>query len=174
VGHLQRNKVKNILGRFHLFHGLESERLADEINRRAKTVGTRLDDHLSDQNPAPVQCLIQVNISEEETKYGVRAQDAVQFARSLATRENIQIRGLMGMARPGLNFEEIQSDFSRLRLLRDEIRSLSGLNFDSELLSMGMSQDFELAIQEGATHIRVGNSIFGDRNVPQPTPGVGE
>lgn len=155
VGHLQRNKVKIILGRFHLFHGLDSARIADTINQRVRS------------GQGPIHCLVQVNISEEETKFGVREQDTVQFVRSLVSHENIRIKGLMGMARQSQNATDTRSDFTRLRILRDEIASESDLFVDSGLLSMGMSEDYELAISEGATHVRIGSSIFGSRYVSQ-------
>ena len=152
IGHLQRNKINAVLGRFSLFHSLDSERLADAVNRRAE------------QGVNVVNCLAQVNISEQESKFGVQPQDAVAFVRSLSTRRHIRVHGLMGMARPTTDIDQLRSDFSRLRLLRDEVSAQSPTFSGSGILSMGMSHDFEIAIEEGATHVRVGSAIFGARD----------
>lgn len=151
VGHLQRNKVKNILGRVHLFHGLDSIRLAEEVNRRAGATGQIF------------QCLIQINISEEQTKFGVSTKQAIPFAKSIEHCRNIRIAGLMGMAQRSSDSDRLRSDYARMRHLKDEIAALKGAFSGCRHLSMGMSHDFEIAIDEGATHVRIGTAIFGLR-----------
>jgi len=148
IGHLQRNKVKMVVDMPWLFHALDSRRLTAEIGKRASATVSEWD------------CLLQVNISDEESKFGVEFDSAPDAMRTFREFEGVRIRGLMAMARPDAPEDELRSDFKRMRLLRDS------LDFDNGagMLSIGMSQDFEVAIEEGATHVRIGSAIFGNRS----------
>ena len=151
VGHLQRNKVKYVIGRFQLIHSLDSLRLAREINKR----GLR-EERVTD-------LLVQVNTSGEDSKYGIDPEEAAGFCEKVSGMEGIRVRGLMTMAPwvddPGV----LRESFSRLRELRDEIRGRDIANISMEHLSMGMSDDFEYAVEEGATILRLGRVLFGPR-----------
>ncbi len=147
IGHLQRNKVRHVLGATHLFHGLDSERLAREINTRAAATGN------------PVDCLMQVNISTEDSKYGVPLTDVDSHVKLLHSFEYIRLLGYMGMARPSEDEQSVVDEFNVLRELAENHRDI----IPEAIISMGMSQDFELAISAGATHVRVGSAIFGSR-----------
>ncbi|WP_245669679.1 YggS family pyridoxal phosphate-dependent enzyme [Desulfuribacillus alkaliarsenatis] len=150
IGHLQTNKVKYIVPHFSLIHSLDRLSLAKEINKQA----IKLD--------ITVECLIQVNVSGEQTKYGVAINEALEFARNLEQYERIKIVGLMTMA-PYFNDPELARPvFSRLRCLKEEIAQLSLANYDMKHLSMGMSNDFVVAIEEGATIVRLGSILFNN------------
>ncbi|MDX1429807.1 MAG: YggS family pyridoxal phosphate-dependent enzyme [Rhodothermales bacterium] len=149
VGHLQRNKAKEIIGRCGLFHALDSERLAEALSARAESKET------------VVPCLVQVNVSGEDSKFGFSPDEAVQAASALAQYGGMKVRGLMTLAHPSTDPEAVRPEFAKLRDLFERIRSVLGAQF--HVLSMGMSGDFEVAIEEGATHIRVGTAIFGER-----------
>jgi pyridoxal phosphate enzyme (YggS family) len=152
IGHLQSNKAKHVPGNFHWLHTLDSLKLA-----------RKLSDAWNDTLP-PLQVLLQVNIANDPGKYGLAPDTTTQFAADLLQLElpGICLRGLMTIGREQATPGERRRDFTALRLLRDDIAA----RLDSELfseLSMGMSDDFEIAIAEGATMIRVGSSIFGAR-----------
>jgi pyridoxal phosphate enzyme (YggS family) len=151
VGRIQRNKVKYIVGKVELIHSLDNIKVADEINRRAQKLGIS------------VQALIEVNAGEE-SKGGVNFGNVKGFLESLGAFHNIEIEGLMVMA-PYFDEPEMSRPyFRKLRELRNGLKKdFPKLN----QLSMGMSADFEIAIEEGATIIRIGTAIFGPR--PQPT-----
>ncbi|MDY6916667.1 MAG: YggS family pyridoxal phosphate-dependent enzyme [Chloroflexota bacterium] len=140
VGHLQTNKAKTALDIFDIIHSVDSVRLAESISKRA-------------QHPVPV--LLQVNISGEETKSGFPVAAAAQAAWEIGRLPNIRVRGLMTIAPMMADPEEVRPVFRRLRELRDSL----GL----EHLSMGMSDDFEVAVEEGATLVRIGRAIFEER-----------
>jgi PLP dependent protein len=155
IGHLQRNKVKFIAPFVCLIHSVDSERLLEEVNKQAGKVG-RI-----------IPCLLQVHIAEEETKFGFSEEELKEFIASgrLGNYANIAIKGLMGMATFTEDEKLIRREFKNLKRLFDEIASLSqSKNLSMEELSMGMSGDYEIAIQEGSTMIRVGSAIFGERN----------
>jgi PLP dependent protein len=148
IGSLQRNKVKEALGLFHLIHSVDSVALAEEIGRRALAGG------------AAVQILIQVNISEEPQKHGVPPQEAAAVVGEVARIPGVRVRGLMGMAPVVATREDARPFFRRLREIRDRVRDhLAEVTLPD--LSMGMSDDFEIAIEEGATMVRVGRAVFG-------------
>jgi len=149
VGHLQTNKVRQIIGRFELIHSVDSEKLAREIQRRAEFAGTR----------QPV--LLQVNVAEEETKFGVIEEAVLPLVESIARMEHVDLRGLMTIPPPVEDPEAARGWFADLRELRDRCAERSGLALSE--LSMGMTDDFEVAIEEGATLVRVGRAIFGER-----------
>ena len=145
IGHLQRNKARIAVEHAHLFHALDSVRLADALQRRAETAGRVLD------------CLVQVNVSQEVTKFGVAADAVHDFLQSI-THPNLRVTGLMTLAAPVPDPEIVRPQFRTMRRLL-ETAPVPGLT----ILSMGMSGDYEVAIEEGATHIRVGSAIFGPR-----------
>ncbi len=142
IGHLQTNKVKDALNIFSLIHSVDSIGLAQEIDRRARNIGKVQD------------ILIEVKTSPEATKYGVEPEVLPEMYKEAARLGNLKIKGLMTIAPLAEKAEEARQYFSRLRKLRDELNP-------SWLLSMGMSDDFEMAIEEGADIIRLGRAIFG-------------
>lgn len=149
VGHLQRNKVRDVIGRAALFHGLDSVRLAVALSARAEEASRQVD------------CLVQVNVSEESTKFGLAPDDVEATLEEAGGLTSIRIRGFMTLARPTDDPEEVRPEFAKLRGLFERYQRYFGRPMD--VLSMGMSGDFEVAIEEGATHIRVGTAIFGKR-----------
>jgi pyridoxal phosphate enzyme (YggS family) len=150
IGHLQTNKVKAIIPFVHLIHAVDSEHLLKEIDRRARNFGRTVD------------VLLQVHIAQEEAKYGWKAPELEQYMEesALSSYEHVRIRGLMGMATFTPDHQQVAKEFKTLRQLYDTLLP-SNPNWDT--LSMGMSGDWEIAIDEGSTMIRVGSSIFGGR-----------
>ncbi|HEV2686177.1 MAG TPA: YggS family pyridoxal phosphate-dependent enzyme [Actinomycetota bacterium] len=159
IGTLQKNKVTQVVGRVVLIHSVDSARLGDEIAKRAEAHGIRQD------------VLLEVNAGEERQKHGVAPSEAVEAARRLLDVKGLRLRGLMTVAPQG-DIEAARRAFRTLRELRDVVKQ--GAPEVSEL-SMGMSDDFEVAIEEGATIVRVGTAIFGAR-APQhgARPGSGK
>jgi len=153
IGHLQKNKVRQALPLFSFFHSIDSPALAQAIDRIAGEAGK------------PVEGLLEVNISGEETKHGFTPEELRKEFAALAKLPHLRIRGLMTMAPYSDNPEDARPVFSALRELRDELQSAHGHPLPE--LSIGMSGDFEPAIEEGATLVRVGSSIFGARPYPQ-------
>jgi pyridoxal phosphate enzyme (YggS family) len=147
IGHLQSNKVKDVLGRFHWIHSLDRLSLAKEIEKRAEKEGLR------------VPCLIQLNVSGEKSKHGLDPSGFFVFLEKVMDMTHIEPRGLMTMAPHVDDPEEARGVFRRLRELRDEARVRYDLSL--EHLSMGMSNDFQVAIEEGATMIRLGSILVG-------------
>ncbi|MEO1773042.1 YggS family pyridoxal phosphate-dependent enzyme [Candidatus Enterococcus ferrettii] len=145
IGNLQRRKVKSIINHIDYFHALDSVRLAQEIQKRATH---------------KINCFIEVNISGEESKHGIRPEELTAFVHELADLSNVSIVGLMTMAPFDADDETIRSIFASLKNLQEEICSLKLKYAPCTELSMGMSQDFPLAIIEGATYIRVGTALF--------------
>lgn len=154
IGHLQKNKVRQALPLFSFFHSIDSTGLAQAIDRIAGETGKA------------VEGLIEVNVSGEQTKHGFTPDSLRTDFLSLAKLPGLRIRGLMTMAPYSENPEEARPFFRALRALRDELQNSHGLALPE--LSMGMSGDYEPAIEEGATLVRVGSSIFGARPAPQP------
>lgn len=149
IGHLQTNKVKNVLGRFQYIHSLDRLSLAQELDKRAAQAGTT------------VSCFLQVNVSGETSKSGVHPQEIKGFVESLGNMKYIRVIGLMTMAPKTDNPEETRPVFRRLRQLRDEVQAMGVPNVSAEHLSMGMSGDFEVAVEEGATFVRLGQILYG-------------
>ncbi len=147
IGHLQTNKVRAVLPRVAMIHSLDSIRLAETIQSHAEA-GRRID------------LLLQVNTSGEATKFGTSPDAAPELAAAVSALPALRLRGLMTLGPLTDDREAIRRSFRLLRELRDAIR---GSLPEVELLSMGMSGDYEIAIEEGATHIRVGTAIFGPR-----------
>jgi pyridoxal phosphate enzyme (YggS family) len=151
IGHLQTNKVKYIIDRVCLVHSLDSIELAHEIDRRAKRAGRVM------------EVLVQVNVAGERTKYGIEPAAALPFVKEVSRMENIRIRGLMTIAPLVSDPEKVRWVFAGLRQLLIDIRKENIDNVSMDYLSMGMSNDFEVAIEEGANIIRPGTVIFGKR-----------
>lgn len=151
IGHLQRNKVKYIVDKVCMIHSVDSLRLAEEISREAV------------KKNVTVSILIEVNIAGEETKFGVRPEDAESLIRSISRLPNIHIEGLMTIAPYVEEPEKNRCYFSGLRQLAVDITSKNIDNVTMNVLSMGMTGDYTVAIEEGATCVRVGTGIFGER-----------
>ena len=154
IGHLQSNKIKLILPTVSLIHGVDSSNLLKEINSRALKAGR------------VVSCLLQVHIAREETKFGFSIEEIHQMLSGIefGSIENVQINGLMGMATLTDDKEQIRAEFRTLRQLYDELKREYFQNNENFLeLSMGMSDDYQIAIDEGSTMVRIGSSIFGMR-----------
>lgn len=152
IGHLQRNKVKYIIDKAFLIHSVDSVRLAEQINSEAA------------KKSVHINILIQVNISNENTKFGLKEEDTVDMIREISTLPNIHIKGLMTIAPFTDNPEDNRRYFKGLKKMADNISSLNIPNVEMCELSMGMTGDYEVAIEEGATLVRVGTGIFGNRN----------
>lgn len=153
IGTLQTNKVKYIIDKAYMIHSLDRISLCEEIQKRAEKIDK------------VIKCLVQVNISKEESKHGLEEEQVVDFIKQVSKDyKNIHIQGLMTMAPFVDDEKEIRKVFSRLKKLSVEISNLNLPNVEMDTLSMGMSHDYKIAIEEGATIIRVGTSIFGQRN----------
>lgn len=152
IGHLQRNKVKYIVDKVCLIHSVDSYRLAEMINQEAAKKGVTCD------------ILIEVNIAKEDTKYGLMEEEVLPLIEQIAKLSNIKIKGLMTIAPYVENSEKNRVHFRNLRNLYVDIKSKNIDNVDMKILSMGMTNDYEVAIEEGATMVRVGTGIFGQRN----------
>lgn len=151
IGHVQRNKVKYMAGFVSLVQGVDSLRLLREINKRAA------------QNERVIDCLLQVHIARESTKFGFDGDEIRSLLRdeTLAELDHVRIRGLMGMATFTEDLEQVRSEFRNLKSLYDEVSaSVDGM----DILSMGMSGDYAVAIEEGSNMVRIGSSIFGLRD----------
>lgn len=151
IGHLQKNKVKYIAGRVSLIHSVDSFSLAEEISKRAL------------QRETVQKILLEVNISQEESKFGLHPGEVEPLLRQCSTLEGIQVRGLMTMAPNVENDVEIREVFRRLKELSLDLSNLDIPGIKLDYLSMGMSQDYKLAILEGANIIRVGSILYGKR-----------
>ncbi|MFP3389662.1 YggS family pyridoxal phosphate-dependent enzyme [Brevibacillus sp. SIMBA_040] len=147
IGHLQTNKAKEVVGRFPYIHSLDRVPLAQELNKRGEAVNT------------VVNCFLQVNISGEETKFGLSPNDVLAFLRETSNMKHIKIIGLMTMAPVVDNQEEARQVFRGLYEWKERINELAFPHAHIEELSMGMSSDFEVAIEEGATYIRLGSVL---------------
>lgn len=152
IGHLQRNKVKYIIKDTALIHSVDSYRLAEEINIQAKKI----------RRIVPI--LIEVNIAEESSKFGISAQEALQLTEEIAQLDNLRIQGLMTIAPYTENPEDNRPYFKKIRDLSVDIDRENIDNVSMDVLSMGMTGDYMIAIEEGATIVRVGTGIFGARN----------
>ncbi|MCI8772679.1 MAG: YggS family pyridoxal phosphate-dependent enzyme [Lachnospiraceae bacterium] len=151
IGHLQRNKVKYIVDKVHMIHSVDSLRLAEEISKEAGKKGVT------------VSILIEINVAEEETKFGTTCEDAVQLVEEIAKLPHLVIKGLMTIAPYVENAEENKQYFEKLRQIYVDINHKNIDNVYMAELSMGMTGDYETAIAEGATYVRVGTGIFGER-----------
>ncbi|MBP7058821.1 MAG: YggS family pyridoxal phosphate-dependent enzyme [Lachnospiraceae bacterium] len=152
VGHLQRNKVKKIIGHVALIHSVDNYRLAEEINIQSKKA----------EIVTPI--LIEVNIAGEESKSGISINEAEEIIREIAPLDGIQIKGLMTVAPNLPNSEDTRPYFNKMHQLFIDIKNENIDNVLMDTLSMGMTNDYKIAIEEGSTMIRVGTAIFGSRN----------
>jgi len=151
IGHLQTNKVKYVIDRVSMIHSLDSLELAEEISKRAEKAGKVMD------------VLVQVNVSGEKTKFGIAPETAMQFVKDVSKMGSIRIKGLMTIAPAASDPEDVRWVFSGLRKLLIDIRKENIDNVDMDYLSMGMSNDFEVAVEEGANMVRIGTALFGKR-----------
>lgn len=154
IGHLQSNKVKQIIDWIYLIHAVDTVGLATEVNHRAGSAHRTVD------------ILLEVNTTGEQSKFGLQPERTVEFVKKLQALENIRICGLMTIGPFLPDPEGSRPMFRQLRLLKDEIANLRQRNVSMQHLSMGMTGDFEVAIDEGATILRIGTAIFGSRKKP--------
>ena len=153
IGTLQTNKVKYIIDKVDMIHSLDRESLCEEIQRKAEKIDKTID------------CLVQVNISKEDSKHGLYEENVIDFIKNVSSRyKNINIKGLMTMAPFTEDEDKVRDVFRCLKSLSLDIDKLNIPNVSMNYLSMGMSNDYKVAIEEGATIIRLGTSIFGKRN----------
>ena len=148
IGHLQTNKVKLVVPYASLIHSVDSERLLAEIDKTARAAGKVMD------------CLLEVHIAEEATKQGFTPDEALDIARRAAEYPNVRLRGVMGMATFTDDKEQVRREFRTLKAVSDRLSFLP----DCTLVSMGMSGDWPIAVEEGTTIVRIGTAIFGKRN----------
>lgn len=157
IGHLQRNKVKFIAPFISLLHGVDSLRLLKEVNKQAK------------KHDRKIACLLQFHIAEEDTKFGLDWSEAQAILESEAYKamENIEIQGVMGMATYTDDLAQVRKEFQKLKEIYEQLKAAYFLNQSSfKEISMGMSGDYELAIAQGSTMVRIGTLLFGQRNYP--------
>lgn len=156
IGHVQRNKVKYMAPFVHLIHGVDSLKLLAEIEKQAK------------KNNRTINCLLQMHIAKEQTKFGMDEAELRELLSSEAFRsmEHIRVKGLMGMATFTENKTTIEKEFSYLQHIFENLKSEQQQwpHLEMEILSMGMSGDYKLAVENGSTMVRIGSSIFGERN----------
>jgi pyridoxal phosphate enzyme (YggS family) len=153
IGHVQTNKVKYMAEYVSLIHGVDSLKLLHEINKQAA------------KHNRVIDCLLQMYIAEEETKFGLdekELEDILHFVHKNKL-QNIKVVGLMGMATFTDNQSQLKKEFLNLKSTFDKINSLSIVNYQLSIISMGMSGDYKLAIESGSTMVRIGSSIFGNR-----------
>jgi len=154
IGHLQSNKVKYIAPFVSLVHGVDSFKLLKEINKQGE------------KNNRIINCLLQIHIAQEETKFGLNEDelDDIFGSRDLQEMKNIKISGLMGMASFTEDENKIRNEFRYLKTLFNSYKALSIANCQLHIVSMGMSADYKIAIEEGSNMVRIGSLIFGERN----------
>ncbi len=152
IGHLQTNKVKNVIGKTSLIHSLDRLSLAKELNKRSKN------------NDIVTDVLIQVNVAEEETKFGLKVNEVLYFIEEILDFKNIKIRGLMTIAPNTSDEIFLRNVFRTMFNLKENIISKNYKGLSMDYLSMGMTNDYELAIEEGSNMVRIGSAIFGKRN----------
>jgi len=150
VGSLQKNKVKTAVHLFDLIHTIDSISLAEEVNKQSEKIGKQQ------------RVLIQIKLAGEETKHGVLEKDLIELLEKVAKMDNLKLEGLMTMPPFFEDTEKTRPFFKRLREIRDNINKLQVTSYKLRDLSMGMSNDFEVAIEEGATMVRIGTAIFAD------------
>ena len=152
IGHLQTNKVKYIIGKVEMIHSVDSLKLAETIEKE------------SAKKNCITKILVEVNVAEEESKFGLHMEEVIPFIEKISTFEHIQLCGLMTIAPFVENSEENRTIFANLHKLSVDIMGKNIDNRNVSVLSMGMTNDYEVAIEEGATMVRVGTGIFGVRN----------
>ena len=152
IGHLQRNKVKYIIGKVELIHSVDSLRLAEEISKQAV------------KNNVTANILVEINIGDEDSKFGIKADNVISLVRDIASLPNISIKGLMCVAPYVVDSEENRPLFHKIKDLSVDIMAENIDNVSMSILSMGMSNDYQVAIEEGATMVRIGSNLFGKRD----------
>ncbi|MCK8140842.1 YggS family pyridoxal phosphate-dependent enzyme [Flavobacterium sp. I-SCBP12n] len=154
IGHVQTNKVKFMAPFVHLIHGVDSLKLLQEIDKQAK------------KNNRIIDCLLQIHIAEEETKFGLNQEELIALVSSSLFEEmkNIQIIGVMGMATFTDDKDQVKKEFSHLKNIFENLQRINPKNSQLNTISMGMSGDYQMAIDSGSTMVRIGSSIFGERN----------
>ena len=154
IGHVQRNKVKYMAHFVNLIHGVDNFKLLNEINKQAE------------KHDRSIDCLLQIKIADEESKFGMTLDEAKSILQSeeFSELKHINIKGVMGMATFTEDKSQITQEFQNLKFIFEELKKLNTVNSNLEIISMGMSSDYQLAINCGSTMIRVGSSIFGNRN----------
>lgn len=156
IGHLQSNKVKYIAPFVQMIHSVDSLKLLKEIEKQAK------------KNNRVIDCLLQIYIADEDSKFGMEYDEAIELLRSedYQDMQHVRIRGLMGMATNNVSDKQVQTEFEELSVLFDGLKqSFFSDQPDFNELSMGMSADYKLALEEGTTMVRIGSSIFGARKI---------
>jgi len=162
IGHLQRNKIKQVVPLVHLIHSVDSLRLAEELHNFA----TRAE--------KPIDILLQVNVAGETSKFGVAAPAVLHLAEQIDSMIHLRLRGLMTMAPYSDNPEDSRPTFARTAELFEDITKAKIGGKDFNVLSMGMTNDYQIAIEEGANIVRVGRAIFGENEPPEPEPTRGD
>lgn len=152
IGHLQTNKVKYVVGRACLIHSVDSLHLAQAIEKE------------SAKKELISKVLIEVNVAQEESKFGLKSEETEELVREIATLPHVQIQGLMTIAPYVENPEQNRMIFRHLKKLSVDIAAKNIDNVNMSILSMGMTNDYEIAVEEGASHVRVGTAIFGERD----------
>ena len=152
IGHLQRNKVKYIIDKVELIHSVDTLSLAEQIEKEAA------------RRSLTAEILVQVNVAGEDTKFGLAPEDVEAFLDKISPLSHVHVAGLMTSAPYVTNPEENRCYFQKLHKLFIDIRAKNIDNIDMKILSMGMTNDYEIAVEEGATMLRVGTGIFGERN----------
>lgn len=152
IGHLQTNKVKYIIDKVSLVHSLDRMSLAKELNKRSK------------KEDLKVQALIQVNVAEEKSKFGLKLEEVLPFIEKILSFENIRVKGLMTIAPHTDDTKLLRNIFRKMYNLKEDIESRNYKDLDMTYLSMGMSNDYKIAIEEGSNMVRIGSKIFGERN----------
>ncbi len=154
IGHVQRNKVKYMASFVRLIHGIDNIKLLKEINKQALKHGRVID------------CLLQIKIASEDSKFGMTPTEAYNLLQSevILGLKNVKITGLMGMATFTDNKNQVKQEFNTLKQTFDNLKTIQTKNCELKTISMGMSGDYQLAIDCGSTMVRVGSSIFGERN----------
>jgi len=152
IGHLQRNKVKYIIDKVKLIHSLDSIRLAKEINNRCRINNTSMD------------VLIQINIAKDDSKYGIAPDEVYDFINQLKPYDNLRVLGLMTIVPYASNPEDVRPYFRSMNHIFQDLKKHKQKNFEMKYLSMGMTNDYLIAIEEGSNMVRIGTGIFGERN----------
>lgn len=152
IGHLQSNKVKYIAPLTHLIHSVDSLKLLKEINKQAQ------------KNNQQVNCLLQLYIAQEETKFGLDEAELQNIFETLDEYPNVLVKGLMGMASFSNDLKKVKTEFQSLKQIFEKSKNLESNRYKPEILSMGMSGDYKIAIEEGSSLVRIGSILFGERN----------
>lgn len=152
IGHLQTNKVKLIVPFVYLIHSVDSLKLLQEINKQAEKINRKID------------CLLQMHIAKEDTKFGLDETELFQILGSLSQLTHVNIKGLMGMATLSEDLSLVRSEYKYLKQLYDRLKTERAECPSFSILSMGMSGDYQVAVEEGSNMVRIGSLIFGKRN----------